>query len=161
MMYVPKFQSALALLASAFVLWACNSPCAPGVQDSPAIDAQTSKEEKAVQVQYLEIVTAEVDATCAALEKLHGVRFSEPEDALGNARTAPLEGGGRIGVRAPMRANEEPVVRPYVLVEDIEAAVKEAEAAGVEFAVHATEIPGQGTFAIYFQGGIQYGLWEQ
>jgi hypothetical protein len=29
----------------------------------------------AMQVQYLEIVTPEVEATCEALEKLHGVRF--------------------------------------------------------------------------------------
>ncbi len=111
-------------------------------------------------VQYLEVVTADVDATCSALEKLHGVSFGEPVAALGNARTATLKGGGRVGVRAPMREDEEPVVRPYVLVDDIEAAVKAAEAAGGEFAVTATEIPGHGKFAIYFQGGIQYGLWE-
>jgi predicted enzyme related to lactoylglutathione lyase len=53
------------------------------------------------------------------------------------------------------------VVRPYVLVDDIEAAVKAAEAAGGEFAMYATEVPGLCKFAIYFQGGIQYGLWER
>ena len=111
-------------------------------------------------VQYLEIVTADVDATCSALEELHAVRFGEPKAELGNARTAKLEGGGRVGVRAPMREDEEPVVRPYVLVEDIEAAVKAAKAAGGEIAMPATEIPGHGKFAIYFQGGIQHGLWE-
>ena len=105
-------------------------------------------------------MAADVDATCAALENLHGVRFGEPEAALGNARTATLEGGGRVGVRAPMREDEAPVVRPYVLVDDIEAAVKAAEAAGGQVAMPATEIPGHGKFAIYFQGGIQYGLWE-
>lgn len=113
-----------------------------------------------MRVQYLEVVTTDVDATCSTLEKLHGVRFGKAEAALGNARTALLEGGGRIGVRAPMRADEEPVVRPYVLVEDIEAAVKAAHTAGGEIAMTATEIPGQGKFAIYSRGGIQYGLWE-
>ena len=120
----------------------------------------TALKEKAMLVQYLEVVTADVDATCSALEKLHGVSFGEPEAALGNARTATLKGGGRVGVRAPMREDEEPVVRPYVLVDDIAAAVKAAEAAGGEFAMYATEVPGHGKFAIYFQGGIQYGLWE-
>jgi predicted enzyme related to lactoylglutathione lyase len=112
-------------------------------------------------VQYLEIVTADVDATCSLLEKVHGVRFAKPEAALGNARTAALAGGGRIGVRAPMRADEQPVVRPYLLVDDVEAAVAAAKAAGGEIAMGATEIPGQGKFAIYFRGGIQHGLWQR
>ena len=155
-----KFRSVLALLAPALVLCAYNSPGALGSQDAPALEAQASKKEKAMLVQYLEIVTADVDATCSALEKLHGVSFGEPEAGLGNARTARLKGGGRIGVRAPMREDEEPVVRPYVLVDDIEAAVKAAEAAGGQFAMYPTEVPGHGKFAIYFQGGIQYGLWE-
>lgn len=160
MMAALKVRSVLALLAPALVLWVCNSPSVPGIQDSPAPEAQASKKENAMLVQYLEIVTADVDATCSTLEKLHGVSFGEPEAALGNARTATLKGGGRIGVRAPMREDEDPVVRPYVLVDDIEAAVKAAEAAGGEFAMYATEVPGLCKFAIYFQGGIQYGLWE-
>ncbi|MCI5048680.1 MAG: hypothetical protein MRY59_14365 [Aquisalinus sp.] len=123
-------------------------------------EAPDNTEINTVQVQYLEIVTPEVDATCAALAAQHGVTFSEPEPMLGNARVADLAGGGRIGVRAPMREDEEPVVRPYTLVEDIEAAIKAAEEAGGEFAMRATEIPGQGTFAIYFLGGIQHGLWQ-
>jgi len=103
-----KFRSVLALLAAALVLCAYKSPGALGIQDSPALEAQASKKEKAMLVQYLEIVTADVDATCSALEKLHGVSFGEPEAALGNARTATLKGGGRVGVRAPMREDEEP-----------------------------------------------------
>ncbi|MEO1043311.1 MAG: hydroxylase [Pseudomonadota bacterium] len=114
-----------------------------------------------MQIQYLEIVTPEVDKTCQALADQHGVSFSDPVPELGNARVAQLTGGGRIGVRAPMREDEEPVVRPYTLVADIAAASTAAEAAGGEFAMRATEIPGQGTFAIYFLGGVQHGLWEQ
>lgn len=59
-----------------------------------------------------------------------------------------------------MRETEKPVVRPYLLVEDIEAAVEAAQAAGGEIAMLPTEIPGQGTFAIYILGGIQHGLWQ-
>jgi len=79
---------------------------------------------------------------------------------LGNARTAALDGGGKIGVRAPMSPTEEPVVRPYVLVADIQAAVAAAEKAGAQIAHPPLEIPGQGTFAIYILGGIQHGLWQ-
>ena len=154
-----KYRSGLALLAAALVLWA-YSPSALGLQDPPAPKAQAPKKEEAMLVQYLEIVSSDVDATCSALEELHGASFGKPEAALGNARTATLKGGGRIGVRAPLRADEEPVIRPYVLVEDIEAAVKAAEAAGGQVAMTATQIPGHGKFAIYFLGGIQHGLWE-
>ena len=113
-----------------------------------------------MQVHYLEIVAPDVDQTCVALEKLHGVSFSAPEAVLGNARTAPLSSGGRIGVRAPMHEAEEPVVRPYVLVEDIEAATEAIQALGGEIAHPPMEIPGQGKFAIYIQGGIHHGLWQ-
>ena len=117
-------------------------------------------EETALKVQYLEIVTPSVNETCDALAHAHGVVFSEPIAEFGNARTADLEGGGRIGVRAPMRDTEEPVVRPYVLVDDIEAAVKAAKMAGAEVAIPPMEIPGQGTFSIYILGGIEHGLWQ-
>ena len=158
-MTTPKFRAVLALLVPALLLWA-HSSNALGTQGSPGPEAPAPKKEKAMQVHYLEVVTPEVDATCTALEKVHGVRFGKPEATLGNARTATLHGGGRIGVRAPMRADEEPVVRPSLLVEDIEAAIKAAQAAGGELAMTATPIPGSGQFAIYFQGGIQYGLWQ-
>jgi len=59
-----------------------------------------------------------------------------------------------------MHAAEEPVVRPYVLVDDIEAAVDGAEAGGAEIALPPMELPGRGKFAIYIQGGIQHGLWQ-
>ena len=54
----------------------------------------SAPEEKAIQVQFLEIVTPDVDATCTSLAKLHGVKFSDPVLEFGNARTAALEGGG-------------------------------------------------------------------
>ena len=113
-----------------------------------------------MQVHYLEIVTPEVDATCAAYEKLHGVSFSAPEAGLGNARTATLANGGLLGVRAPMHETEEPVVRPYLLVDDIDAAATAAVEAGGEIAHPTMEIPGHGKFAIYIQGCIHQGLWE-
>ena len=63
-------------------------------------------------------------------------------------------------MRAPMRESEEPVVRPYWLVNDIEAAVAAAVEAGGEVAHPPMEIPGHGRFAIFIQGGIHHGLWQ-
>ena len=113
-----------------------------------------------MQVHYLEIVTNEVDAVCDTYARLHGLTFSEPEAGLGNARTAPLPDGGFLGVRAPMHETEEPVVRPYLLVGDLEAAAKAAVEGGAEIAHPPMAIPGHGSFAIVIQGGIQHGLWQ-
>ena len=114
-----------------------------------------------MQLYYLEIVTREVDAVCAAYEASNGVRFGTPDVRLGNARTAALAGGGLVGVRAPLRETEAPVVRPYWLVDDIGVAVAAAAEAGGEIAHPPMEIPGHGTFAIYLQGGIDHGFWQR
>jgi len=114
-----------------------------------------------MQIYYLEIVTKDVDAVCAAYSAANGVQFGKPDSGLGNARTAPLPENGLVGVRAPMRETEEPVVRPYWLVPDIKAAVASVVEAGGEIAHPPMEIPGHGTFAIYIQGGIQHGLWQR
>jgi predicted enzyme related to lactoylglutathione lyase len=150
------------LLCGAPLLLVCAHRFLPNqqehtVQPVPQPDQNVAD---AVTIQYLEIVSPDVDATCGALEKVHAVTFGKPVAELGSARTATLAGGGRIGVRAPMRDTEEPVVRPYLLVDDIEAAVKAAESAGAAIALPPMEIPGQGTCAIYILGGIQHGLWQ-
>lgn len=121
---------------------------------------EARKAENTLKVHYLEIVTPSVEETCKALSEAHGVAFSEPIAELGNARTAELSGGGRIGVRAPMHDAERPVVRPYVLVDDIEAALKAAQDAGATIAVPPMKIPGQGTCSVYVLAGIDHGLWE-
>jgi len=113
-----------------------------------------------MQIHYLEIVTKEVDAVCAAYAAANGAQFGGLDAGLGNARTAALPGGGLVGVRAPMHESEEPVLRPYWLVDDIEAALAAAVQAGGEVAHPPMEIPGHGTFAIYILGGIHHGLWK-
>lgn len=110
-----------------------------------------------MQIHYLEVVTRDVDAVCATYAAANGVQFGEPDAGLGHARTAPMPGGGLVGVRAPLHETEEPVIRPYWLVDDIEAAVE----AGAEVAHPPLEIPGHGTFAIYIRGGIHHGLWQR
>lgn len=133
-----------------------QGPSQPGSKKNP----EDQMKENSLSVHYLEIVTPSVKETCEALEKAHRVTFGEPIAEFGNARTAPLKGGGRMGVRAPMRATEAPVVRPYLLVQNIDAALKAAVAAGGAVAMQPTTIPGQGTFAIYVLGGIDHGLWQ-
>ena len=132
----------------------------PGGSPAPDTSGAARPRMAGGKIHYLEIVTPEVEATCAAQAKLHGLSFGEPVAMLGNARTAALPDGGTMAVRAPLRETESPVVRPYVLVEDIEAAVRDAAAAGAEIAHPPMELPGHGQFAIYIQGGIQHGLWQ-
>ena len=114
----------------------------------------------AMQIQYLEIVTPEVDALCRQYATIYDLPFSEPDANLGGARTAKLKGGGMIGIRGPLRDTETPVVRPYLLVADIQAAVKSAAEAGAEIAMPPTTIPEHGLFAIVIHGGIECGFWQ-
>lgn len=92
-----------------------------------------------MRIQYLEIVTKEVEAVCAAYASTNGVRFGEPDAGLGNARTVALPGGGLVGVRAPLRETEEPVIRPYWLVNA--AAIATAVQAGAVVAFHPWRYP--------------------
>ena len=154
-MTVSKPPAAMVLVVASLVLSAFSASHAELATDMPA-----PEEGETILVQYLEIVTPDVDATCSSLEEMHGVSFGTPVAGFGNARTAALEGGGMIGVRAPMRESEHPVVRPYVLVDDIQAAIESAAAAGAEIAMPPMEIPGHGKFAIYILGGIEHGLWQ-
>lgn len=114
-----------------------------------------------IPVHYLEIISPDVDETCASLSAIHGVTFAEPNPALGNSRMASLADGGRIGVRAPMRATEEPIIRIYARTPDVQAATEAAEAAGCQIAMWPMALPGnEGLFSIYLQGGNEYGLWQ-
>ncbi len=87
--------------------------------------------------------------------------FGDPDPNLGGARTATLHGGGMLGIRGPLRDDETPVVRPYILVDDIAASVTAAADAGAEIALPPMELPGHGTCAIVIQGGIECGLWQR
>ncbi len=113
-----------------------------------------------MKIYYLEIVANDVDAVCELYSQTHNVTFGEGDANLGGARTAKLEGGELLGVRAPMSETEEPIVRPYALVPDIQAAVETAAAAGAEIALPPMEIKTHGTCAIVIQGGSQVCFWQ-
>lgn len=139
----------------------CLAPLVGCATQTKHADTPAQHTETTMHIHYLEIVTPEVDTTCDALASAHGTTFGDPIPELGNARMAPLDGGGSISVRAPMRPTETPVVRPYIMVDDLAAAVEAARAAGAEIAIPAMEIPGHGTIAIYILGGIEHGLWQK
>ncbi len=132
----------------------------PATEDSSTESRKETDSGTAMKIQYLEIVSPDVDALCKSYEQLHGVAFEDPDASLGNARTAKLPTGGLLGIRAPLRDDEEPVVRPYFLVEDIDAAVAKAADSGAEIAVPPMELPGHGKCAIFLQGGAEHGLWQ-
>ena len=148
--------SALPVLASLGM----SSAIANDETKTNTTDKEKQKGE-AMKVQYLEIVSPDVDEICKTYEAVHGVKFGDPVASLGNARTAKLEDGGVVGVRGPLRSNEDPVVRPYFLVEDIKQAVANAEKAGAKIALPPMELPGQGTCAIFILGGAEHGLWQK
>jgi predicted enzyme related to lactoylglutathione lyase len=111
-------------------------------------------------VHYLEIVTVDVQAACELYSKLYGWQFSPVTPELGGAHVADLPDGLLCGIRAPMHEAEKPVVRVYVRVEDIEAAVQRLEGTGAEIALEPVDLPGHGKIAIYIHGGVEQGLWQ-
>lgn len=132
----------------------------PGPEDHPHADDPHAHNGGAMEVYYLEIVTTDVDATCELYAQMYGLEFGDADPSLGDARTARLANDRLLGVRAPMNEGERPVTRPYILVEDIEAAVEAAASAGAEITVPPMSIPGHGTAAIIYQSGIESGLWQ-
>jgi len=132
----------------------------PVTNREPTENKKETQTGAAMKIQYLEIVTPDVDALCNQYSAIHAIRFSKPDANLGGARTATLNGGGLIGIRGPLRDTETPVIRPYVLVDDIKASVAAAAGACAEIAISSMEIPGHGTIAIVIQGGIECGLWQ-
>lgn len=114
-----------------------------------------------MHVYYLEFVSDDVDAVCATQSECLGVTFGECDPFLGNARTAVREDGSMIGVRAPMHETETPIVRPYFLVDDIEATVALAKDRGADVALPPMDLPSHGRCAIVIQGGSQVGFWQK
>ena len=112
-------------------------------------------------VQYLEIVSNDVDTLIGLYERLHGLSFGSPDPDLGQARVATGADGRLVGIRKPLAAHEQPIMRTYLAVEDIQQAVKKAEEHGATVAYPPTPQGQRGTFAIVIQGDVQHGLWQR
>ncbi|MCU7555324.1 hydroxylase [Alteromonas sp. ASW11-19] len=113
-----------------------------------------------MELHYLEIVSTDVEKACRNYEQLHGVTLSKPDEVLGGARTCEVAGGYMLGIRAPLHTDEQPVVRPYWRVTDIEQAVADLQSHGATLALPPTELPGKGHIAIYLLGGNEHGVWQ-
>ena len=114
-----------------------------------------------MKAHYIEIVSNTVDEQCQILEKIHGMSFGAAVPDLGNARVSQNESGTLVGVRAPLAEHDVPIVRTYIAVDDIEKAIKGAEAAGAVVAYPPTKQGDTGTWAIYIADGTQHGLWQK
>jgi predicted enzyme related to lactoylglutathione lyase len=111
-------------------------------------------------IYYLEIVTPDVQSVSEFYASAYGWRFEPEAPELGNAMVAILPDGSMCGIRATMHEEEEPIVRTYLRVGNIDVAVKRAAELGAAIALEPIEIPGRGRVAIYFLGGIQQGIWQ-
>ncbi len=111
-------------------------------------------------IYYFEIVTPDVETVCRLYGEAYGWTFEAKGPEWGNSYVASLPDGSLCGVRAPMHETEQPIVRTYLRVADIDAAVEEAGKLGAEIALEPMEMPGHGRIAIYLLGGIQQGLWQ-
>jgi uncharacterized protein len=112
-------------------------------------------------VHYLEIVSNDVDSLTGLYERIHGLSFGPPDPDLGQARVATGADGTLVGIRKPLAAHEQPIMRTYFAVEDIQQAVKKAEDHGAIVAYPPTRQGQRGTFAIVIQGDAQHGLWQR
>jgi predicted enzyme related to lactoylglutathione lyase len=112
-------------------------------------------------VHYLEIVSDDADSLVALYERMYGFSFGPPDSDLGEARVATRADGTLVGIRKPLAAHEQPIVRIYLAVEDIQQALKQAEDSGALVAYGATRQGERGVFAIVIQGGVQHGLWQR
>lgn len=145
-MSIRRLAPTLLIAAGLFVFAGCKS---------------TAPERSSPVIHYLEIVTPNVDAACATYAQIHGLTFGQPDAAMGQARLAQRSDGGLVGIRAPLAAHEDPIMRTYLAVTDIAAAAKAVEARGAVLAYPPTSQGDHGTFAIYIEGGVQHGLWQR
>jgi hypothetical protein len=111
-------------------------------------------------VHYLEIVSNDVDVLVGLYEHVHGLSFGPPDPDLGEARVATQSDGTVVGIRKPLAAHEQPIIRGYLEVEDIQQATKKAEESGATIAYPPTRQGDHGSFAIVIQGGVEHGLWK-
>jgi predicted enzyme related to lactoylglutathione lyase len=146
-----------ALMAVGLML-SVSPGCRPAARPEP--DGKTEGSSK-MAVHYLEIVSNDVDALVGLYERMHGLSFGPPDADLGQARVATRPDGTLVGIRKPLAAHEQPIVRTYLAVDDIQDAVKKAEQHGALIAYPPTRQGQRGTFAIVIQGGVQHGLWQR
>ena len=112
-------------------------------------------------VHYVEIVSHDVDTLTGLYQRMHGLSFGPPDPDLGQARVATQADGTLVGIRQPLAAHEQPIMRTYLAVDDIHHAVTKAEDSGATVAYPPTRQGQRGTFTIVIQGDVEHGLWQR
>jgi hypothetical protein len=81
-------------------------------------DAERERERSSkMAVHYLEIVSNDVDTLTGLYQRMHGLSFGPPDPDLGQARTATQRDGALVGIRKPLAAHEQPIMRTYLAVD--------------------------------------------
>ena len=57
-------------------------------------------------------------------QQVYGLPFGPPDPDLGQARVATQSDGTVVGIRKPLAAHEQPMMRTYLEVNDIQVATK-------------------------------------
>jgi predicted enzyme related to lactoylglutathione lyase len=127
----------------------------------PAESGTKTQGNSKMAIHYLEIVSNEADTLTTLYQRMHGVSFAPPDPDLGQARVATQADGTLVGIRKPLANHEQPIMRTYLAVEDIQQAVKKAEEQGATIAYPPTRQGRRGTFAIVILGNVQHGLWQR
>lgn len=110
---------------------------------------------------YVEIISPDADALVTLYQRMHALSFSAPDPDLGGARVATQPDGTLVGIRKALAAHEQPLIRTYRTVDNIDVAVKTAEQSGATVAYPPTRQGERGTFAIVILGGVELGLWQR
>jgi predicted enzyme related to lactoylglutathione lyase len=105
-----------------------------------------------VVVEYLEIVTNDVDAVTALYQRIHVLSFGPSGPDLAHARVATRVDGTLVGIRKSLAAHEQPIIRTYLTVEDIQQAVNKADDSGATIAYRPTRQGTRGTLQSRFMG---------
>ena len=143
-------------------LQGCQAPTGearPGADaNAQSSSKQSSPKGSTTTIHYLEIVSNDVDTLCETYERVHALSFGPEDPDAGQARVAVRPDGGLVGIRRPLAEHEQPTMRTYLEVVDIQKAVEEAERAGAIIAYPPTLHGELGTFAVFIQGDVQHGL---
>jgi predicted enzyme related to lactoylglutathione lyase len=150
-----------ALLVTALMTMGLIS-ISPRCRSDQRSDSDARKEANSTTgVHYLEIVSDDVETLTGLYQRMHGLSFGPPDPDLGQARVATFSDGTLVGIRKPLAAHEQPILRTYCAVADIQQAVKKAEDSGAVVAYPPTRQGQRGIFAIVIQGNVEHGLWQR
>ena len=109
---------------------------------------------------HFEVITNDVDGTKTFYEKAFGWKFQTFGPEFNNYVMGNLPNGTTCGIRTPENAEEKPGMLNYVLVKDVQQAVKDAKSLGAQVIAEPMEIPGMGWMAVYLVHGVPNAVWQ-